>query len=100
NHLIYDLGNGQWNIPKLRELLAGVLTGSPKFEEYEVEHDFETIGPRSMMLSGARIDHMQLILLAIEDITERRQSEAHQTLLMSELSHRVKNVIGVVQGIA
>ncbi|MPY69820.1 MAG: PAS domain-containing protein [Alphaproteobacteria bacterium] len=98
--LIYDLGNGQWNIPKLRGLLTEVLAGNDSFRDYEVEHDFEGIGAKAMLLSGTRIDHMQLILLAIEDITGRKQSEAHQTLLMSELSHRVKNVLGVVQGLA
>jgi two-component system CheB/CheR fusion protein len=53
-----------------------------------------------MLLRGCRIDHMQLILLAIEDITEAKRSEAHRTMLMAELSHRVKNVLGVVQGLA
>jgi two-component system CheB/CheR fusion protein len=100
NRLIYDLGDGQWNIPKLRALLATVMAGSTRFENYEVEHDFQDIGPKAMLLSGARIDHMQMILLGIEDITERKATEAHQAILMRELSHRVKNVLGVVQGLA
>ncbi len=73
--LIYDLGNGQWNIPKLRELLEQTLPENLVYNDFEVEHDFETIGPKIMHLNARRIyrepDHTQLILLAIEDVTER-----------------------------
>jgi PAS domain S-box-containing protein len=73
--LVYELGNGQWDIPVLRELLEKVLPNNNAFDDFQVEHDFENIGHRVMMLNGRRIDHMQLILLAIEDITERRRYE-------------------------
>ena len=78
--LIYDLGNKQWNIPKLRELLETILPQETTFENYEVEHDFTTIGKRIMLLNARQIQRVlgkeRIILLAIEDITERREIEA------------------------
>ncbi|MBC8440000.1 MAG: sigma 54-interacting transcriptional regulator [Deltaproteobacteria bacterium] len=72
--LIYDLGNGQWNIPRLRELLEQALPETSVYNDFEVEHDFETIGPKIMHLNARKIyresNHTQLILLAIEDVTE------------------------------
>lgn len=100
NRLVYDLGDGQWNIPELRRLLNEVLPEDEAFQDFQVEHDFRTIGHRILLLSGRRLDHVQLILLAIEDITERRAFEAHQAILMGELGHRVKNALAVVQGLA
>ena len=77
--LIYDLGNKQWDIPKLRELLETILPEKASFDNYEVEHDFATIGRRTMLLNARQIQRMQgkerIILLAIEDITERREVE-------------------------
>lgn len=69
--LVYELGNGQWDIPRLRELLEDVLPDNDAFDDFVVEHDFEHIGHRIMLLNARKIDHMQLILLAIEDVTER-----------------------------
>jgi two-component system CheB/CheR fusion protein len=78
--LIYDLGNKQWNIPKLRELLETILPQQTTFDNYEVEHDFTTIGRRIMLLNARQIQRAsgkeRIILLAIEDITERREIEA------------------------
>jgi transcriptional regulator with GAF, ATPase, and Fis domain len=73
--LIYDLGNRQWNIPKLKELLEEILPQNTKINDFEVEHHFETIGRKIMHLNAHRIynevNQTQLILLAIEDVTER-----------------------------
>jgi chemotaxis protein methyltransferase CheR len=73
--LIYDLGNGQWDIPKLRKLLEEILPGNSAFHDFELEHDFETIGRKIMHLNARRIytksNKTQMILLAIEDVTER-----------------------------
>ncbi len=74
--LVYELGNGQWNIPKLRTLLEDVLPRKNVFKDFEVTHEFETIGRRTMLLSGRQVDHLQRILLFIEDITEQRESQA------------------------
>lgn len=73
--LVYELGNGQWNIPKLRSLLETILPGDHSFRDYEVTHDFESIGRRTMLLSGRRVQQLDLILLAIEDITARKEAE-------------------------
>jgi PAS domain S-box-containing protein len=76
NRRVYELGNGQWNIPKLRTLLEEVLPRKRFFKDFEVTHDFERIGPRTLLLSGRQVDHLQRILLFIEDITERRESQS------------------------
>ncbi|MDQ6982287.1 MAG: PAS domain S-box protein [Mariprofundus sp.] len=75
---IYDLGNCQWNIPALRKLLEELLPQNTKFDDFEMEHDFPNIGKRTMLLNARRIykehEKTQFILLAIEDITERKQA--------------------------
>lgn len=75
--LIYDLGNNQWDIPRLRELLETILPGKATFDDYEVEHDFATIGRRIMLLNARQIKQAwgkeRIILLAIEDVTEHRR---------------------------
>jgi PAS domain S-box-containing protein len=77
--LIYDLGNKQWDIPKLRELLETILPQKATFNNYEVEHDFATIGRRIMLLNARQIQRVlgkeRIILLAIEDITEKEMLE-------------------------
>jgi len=77
--LIYELGNNQWNIPKLKELLETILPEKTSFENYEVEHVFSGIGKRTMLLNARKMDRAlgmeKIILLAIEDITERKLTE-------------------------
>ncbi len=77
--LIYDLGNKQWDIPKLRELLENILPQKATFDNYEVEHDFADIGRRIMLLNARQIERAsgkeRIILLAIEDISKRREVE-------------------------
>ena len=77
--LIYDLGNKQWDIPKLRELLENILPHKTAFDNYEVQHDFKTIGRRIMLLNARQIERRKgkprIILLAIEDITVRKEME-------------------------
>jgi PAS domain S-box-containing protein len=76
--LIYELGNMQWDIPGLRALLEQILPRDTVFDEFEVEHDFETIGKRVMLLNARRLyqgaHKAPMILLAIEDITERKRA--------------------------
>jgi PAS domain S-box-containing protein len=77
--LLYDLGNREWNIPKLRKLLEVILPKDTTFDNFEVEHEFKTIGRRVMHLNARRIyreiDETHLILLAIEDVTERKRAQ-------------------------
>ena len=90
--LIYDLGNKQWDIPKLRELLETILPEKATFDNYEVEHDFATIGRRIMLLNARQIKRVlgkeRIILLAIEDITERKRLE----ILLSESEERYRRL--------
>ena len=76
---LYDLGDGQWNIPALRELLERILPAQTAFEGFEVKHNFPIIGERTMLLNGRQIRRRggaeALILLAIENITERKKAE-------------------------
>jgi PAS domain S-box-containing protein len=72
---IYDLGNRQWNIPRLRQLLEDVLPKNSAFDNYEIEHDFEAIGPKTMLFNARRLDSVQMILITIYDITERVRAE-------------------------
>lgn len=75
---IYDVGNGQWNIPRLRELLEEVIAHNRSFDDFEVEHDFPGIGRKRMCLNARMISgrdgRPDLILLAIEDVTEKRRA--------------------------
>ena len=118
--LIYDLGNRQWDIPKLRELLEGILPKNTFFGDYEVEHDFEAIGHRTMLLNGRRLyreaNKTQMILLAIEDMTERRRAEqelreAQEGLIRKErlamlgqlasgVGHDLRNPLGAIKNAA
>ncbi len=79
NRLIYELGNGQWDIPALRTLLEDVIPTSSVFNDFELEHTFPIIGRRVMLLNGRKLrpgSHTELLVLAMEDVTERRRSEA------------------------
>jgi PAS domain S-box-containing protein len=97
NELIYDLGNQQWDIPKLHGLLEDILPKKTKFEAYEVDHDFETIGKRIMILNARKIyrvtNNTEMILLAIEDITERRKAEKAKEQLQSILTSQKDPVV-------
>lgn len=83
---IYDLGNGQWDIPKLRKLLEEILPNTTSFDDYEIEHDFPYIGRRIVLLNARRIylqaNHTKLIIITIKDITECRK--------IDELSEKIK----------
>jgi PAS domain-containing protein len=72
--LIYELGNGQWNIPRLRELLEEIIPRNARVDDFEMSHDFPHLGPRDMLLNAHRIElqpgHL-FILLAIEDVTAK-----------------------------
>jgi len=72
---IYDLGNKQWDIPKLRKLLEDILPENTTFENFEVEHEFPNIGKRKMILNARQIQQVgektRRILLAIEDVTKK-----------------------------
>ena len=72
--LVYELGSGQWDLEELRTLLEEILPQDKVFNDYEISHEFEGIGRRTMLLNARQVDDHELILLAIEDVTERRQA--------------------------
>ena len=77
--LIYELGDGQWDIPALRKLLEKILPKATHFTEYEVDHEFPLVGRRILLLNARRIyathSKVPIILLAMEDITTRKELE-------------------------
>ena len=87
---IYSVGNHQWDIPALRKLLEEIVPKNTCFNEFEVDHKFPAIGRKIMLLNARRIYRQgrgtDMILLAIEDITARRQTE--EALEASEISYR------------
>ena len=88
--LIYEIGNNQWDIQKLRELLQGLLRRNTRFSDFEVEYDLPEVGRRTMILNARRIhdggSKTVRVLLAIEDITERKRMELEKAA--SELRYR------------
>jgi PAS domain S-box-containing protein len=114
--LIYDLGNHQWDIPKLRDLLETILPEKATFDNYEVEHDFSTIGIRIMLLNARQIERgwgkERIILLAIEDITERKRLEVEllaakfvaddanraKSSFLANMSHEIRTPMNAILG--
>ena len=83
-----ELGNGQWDIPGLRELLAEVIPNHTTIEAYEVEHEFPTIGRRVMLLNARKVfyegNNSTSLLVAIEDVTDRRTLEREKDKILRE----------------
>lgn len=108
--MLYELGNGQWNIPALRELLENVIPKHRTIEAYEVEHVFPTIGRRMMLLNARQVfddkHPSSILLLAIEDVTEQRDAErekdellGQKEVLLQEMQHRVANSLQIIASI-
>jgi chemotaxis protein methyltransferase CheR len=107
---VYTLGDGQWDIPELRLLLDKVASERAVMEAYEVEQDFSGIGRRTMLLNARKVFYEEnsdpTILLAIEDITERRAAEREmkellqqKEVLLQEIQHRVANSLQIIASI-
>jgi len=98
--LIYELGNRQWDIPGLRELLEEILPMNTSFEDFEVEHDFEAIGRKTMMLNARKIyrrmNNVEMILLAIEDITEHKKTEDEANRLKDDIVKKNKELEEII----
>ena len=77
-HLIYELGNGQWDIPDLRTLLEDIVPRSSFFDDFELDHTFPVIGRRVMLLNARKLQaghHGELLVLAMGDVTDRKRAE-------------------------
>jgi PAS domain S-box-containing protein len=107
---VYGLGDGQWDIPELRLLLEDVAPQHAVMEAYEVERDFPAIGRRAMLLNAREVYNQtntrKLILLAIEDVTDRRAAEREiaellrqKEMLLQEMQHRVANSLQIIAAI-
>jgi len=101
-NFIYELGNRQWDIPKLRVLLEEILPHDSVFNGYEVEHDFIDVGRKTMLLNARQIFRKDIgshiILLAMEDITERKQVAAALQISekkFSDIFHSVPSLINI-----
>jgi two-component sensor histidine kinase len=108
--LLYTLGDGQWDIPKLRVLLEQVIPEHGVMEGYEVEHDFPNLGHRTMYLNARQVFYKEgaetTILLGIEDVTERRILEhekdsllQQKEVMLDEMRHRIANSLQIIAGI-
>jgi len=115
--LLYALGDGQWDIPKLRQLLEKIVPEHGVMEDYEVEHEFPDIGRRTMLLNARKVFYEgnphTTLLLGIEDVTGRRilerekdellrQKDAllqEKNMLLEELQHRVGNSLQIIAAI-
>lgn len=91
--LVYDLGDGKWNIPRLRLLLEDILPGRLFFEDFTIEHAFPTIGDRVMALNARRVstdvDARPITLLAMRDVSQQLQLDQQQKTHAKELGRAV-----------
>jgi len=105
-----ELGDGQWNIPSLQKLLEDIIPHHTTIEEFEVEKDFPTIGRRTMLLNARKVfyesNNSTSLLVAIEDVTERRTLEREKDellrqkdFLLEEMNHRINNSLQIIASI-
>ena len=108
--LLYTLGDGQWDIPKLRVLLEKIIPEKGVMEGYEVEHEFPGLGHRTMCLNARQVFYEDgagtTILLGIEDVTQHRVLEREKNdllrqkdVLLDEMQHRVANSLQIIASI-
>lgn len=108
SRLVYDLGNGQWDIPGLRKLLDEVLSRNQSVHDYEVEHSFPTLGRKTMLLNARPFPpdskHPELILLAVEDVSALReradelaQANRNKDEFLATLAHELRNPLAPIR---
>jgi two-component sensor histidine kinase len=108
--MVYDLGTGAWNNASLRTLLERIIPEHGVMDNFEIEQVFPIIGQKTMLLNARKVfyegDNNTTLLLAIEDITERRMIERQlqnlsdqKDMLMAEMGHRVANSLQIVASI-
>lgn len=100
---LFDLGNRQWNIAALKEMLTQILPTNNPVVDYEVEHVFQHIGRKVMLLNAYRIEfegqYKDRILIAIEDITEKKEQDLRKDDFLSIASHELKTPLTTIKGL-
>jgi len=112
-HSIYALGGGAWEAPRLKVLLESILPRNTSFDNYEIEHDFPGAGHRVLLVSGRRLHteagKTEMILLAMQDITERRRLMEQMMMqdrlasvgeMVSGVAHEINNPLTVIINLA
>jgi chemotaxis protein methyltransferase CheR len=115
--LLYDLGDGQWDIPALRMLLETIIPEKAAMDDFQVDHDFPGVGRRIMLLNARKVLYADspamTILLAFTDVTDRRAVEREKDqllartedllrqkqVLLQEMEHRVANSLQIIASI-
>jgi two-component sensor histidine kinase len=101
---LFGLGNGQWDIPELRQLLTNVVPKSQRISGYGVTHTVGQLGPRTILVSARRMVHPEnnstKLLLIFDDVTDRRREDREKDILIAESQHRMKNFFSVVHALA
>ncbi|MBW9115538.1 PAS domain-containing protein [Rhizobium cauense] len=99
----FGLGNGQWDIPELRQLISTIIPRAAAVIGFEVRHDFPTIGQRTFLVDARRLlhpdDNSPNILVIFDDVTERRRHDAEMDFIVAEMRHRMKNMAAVVRAV-
>jgi PAS domain S-box-containing protein len=99
---LFELGNGQWNIPALKDLLEKILPTSNPVLDFKVDHDFPRIGRKIMLLNAHQVElagaYKDRILLAIEDVTDRSSVEQRKDDFLSIASHELKTPLTTIKG--
>ncbi len=88
-HFVYDLGNRQWNIEKLKKMLENILPNKKIVTDFEVTHNFPKIGKRTVKLNARQIDKLNLIIIAFEDITAKKEIEEEAAEYTRKLEKKV-----------
>lgn len=108
--LVFEINEGQWNIPELRTILEKITKDQVTVEGYEVDRDFPRVGRRIMLLNARKVfyegEGEPTTLLAFEDVTERRAIEEKvqvllrdKDMLLEEMQHRVANSLQIIASI-
>lgn len=101
--ILFELGNHQWDINSLKELLTQILPTSNPVIDYEVDHIFPHIGRKVMLLNAYRIEfdghYKDRILIAIEDITEKKEQDRRKDDFLSIASHELKTPLTTIKGL-
>lgn len=107
--MFYDLGNGEWNVPALRKLLEQIIPEHTTVEDFQVVHDFISLGNRTMLVNACEIRYengRKKMLLSIHDVTEQRLAEdelkkvvEQKNILLKEMRHRIANSLQLIASI-